>query len=111
MGKVQSEFRIGTPFALHLDAPTVLIDDTVANTEPQSHTFTDIFGGKKRIENFLKIFSSDSFSVIPHYDKALGVFLAPANPNGRSSFTAMLLFQRPQDVLQQIHQNLDYLDP
>src|SRR5215475_5339930 len=109
MGKVQSEFRIGTPFALHLDAPAVLIDDTVTNTEPQSHTFTDIFGGKKRIENFLNIFNSDAFAVIPHYDKALCVFLDPANPDGRSSFRAMLFFQRLQGVLQQIHQNLDNL--
>ena len=68
----------------------MLLHYTVADTEPKSHTFTDIFGSEKRIENFLQIFRRNPFAIIPHDNQALAIFLDAANPDGRSTFRAML---------------------
>jgi hypothetical protein len=70
----------------------MLFHDTIANAESQSHSLPNILGSKKRVEDFVKVFSRNPLAVVPYNDQALAVFLETRNPNGRFHFRRGISF-------------------
>src|SRR5687768_408970 len=89
-----------------MDTAAVLLHYTVADTKPKSHSLSDVFGSKKRIEDFVKVFRRDSLAIVSDHNEALPVFFAAANPDRCCTLRRRFFLQGLQGILQQVDQNL-----
>src|SRR5437870_4525995 len=94
---------------MHFDAAAMLLHDTVADAEPQSHAFSDIFRSEKRIEDLVNVFGGSPFAVVAHHNQALAVFIDATDPVYSFSFRRRDAFPCVEGVLQQVNQNLSDL--
>src|SRR6266567_3240201 len=81
--KLQRKFTEFSWFGPHRDSPFAVLHDAVANCQSQSHALADVFGGEKRIENFVQVFRSNAHAVIANDEQAPAMFHAAFYPNRR----------------------------